>query len=177
MQDTQEMRVRFLGWEDPLEEDMATHSSMLACRVLDRGAWRAIVHGVTESRIRLKWLSSSNCSRNGGCGLRSHAYPHPLNSPPPPWPADLGPLQCTDWFCSHVSLTLHPCTAEGGNRQNRLHLESRTPSWARLWTLSSRPSVYGNNIPTGKPDPPTPRPPMEEPQGSYLDSLTPQRIH
>ena len=29
-----------------------------------------------------------------------------------------------------------PGTGEGGNRQNRLHLESRTPSWAGLWTLS-----------------------------------------
>ena len=35
----------------------------------------------------------------------------------------------------------------------RLHLESRTPSLARLWTLSYMPSIYGNNIPTGKPDP------------------------
>ena len=26
----QEMRVRSLGWEDPLEEGMATHSSILA---------------------------------------------------------------------------------------------------------------------------------------------------
>ena len=42
---------------------------------------------------------------------------------------------------------------EGGSKQNRLHLESRTPSWARLWTLSYMPSIYGNNIPTGKPDP------------------------
>ena len=42
---------------------------------------------------------------------------------------------------------------EGGNRQNRFHLESRTPSRARLWTLSSMPSTYGNNIPTGKPGP------------------------
>ena len=42
---------------------------------------------------------------------------------------------------------------EGGNRQNRLHLESRTPSWARLWTLSYMPSIYGNDIPTGKPGP------------------------
>ena len=25
-----EMRVRSLGWEDPLEEEMATHSSILA---------------------------------------------------------------------------------------------------------------------------------------------------
>ena len=29
---------------------------------------------------------------------------------------------------------------EGGTRQNRLHLESRTPSWVRLWTLSYMPS-------------------------------------
>ena len=31
--------VQFLGWEDPLEEGMATHSSVLAWRIhLDRGA-------------------------------------------------------------------------------------------------------------------------------------------
>ena len=30
MQETQEMWVRFLGQEDPLEEDIATHSSILA---------------------------------------------------------------------------------------------------------------------------------------------------
>ena len=36
-------------------------------------------------------------------------------------------------------------------KQNRLYLESRTPSWARLWTLSSMPSIYGNDKPTGKP--------------------------
>ena len=28
-----EMRVRSLGWEDPLEEGMATHSSILAWRI------------------------------------------------------------------------------------------------------------------------------------------------
>ena len=37
-----------LGWEDPLEEGMATHSTVLA---IDRGAWWATVHGVTESDI------------------------------------------------------------------------------------------------------------------------------
>ena len=42
--------VRSLGWEDPLEEGMATHSSILAWRIpMDRGAWRATVHGVAES--------------------------------------------------------------------------------------------------------------------------------
>ena len=42
---------------------------------------------------------------------------------------------------------------EGGNREKRLHLESRTPSWARLWTLSYMPCIFGNDIPTGKPGP------------------------
>ena len=45
-------------------------------------------------------------------------------------------------------------SCEGGNRQDRLHLENRTPSWAGLWTLSYMPSSYGNDIATGKPDPP-----------------------
>ena len=43
----QETWIRSLGWEDPLEEGMAIHSSILACRIpLDRGAWWATVHGV-----------------------------------------------------------------------------------------------------------------------------------
>ena len=29
----QEMRVQSLAWEDPLEEDMTTHSSILAWRI------------------------------------------------------------------------------------------------------------------------------------------------
>ena len=33
MQETQETQVQSLGWEDPLEEEMATHSSILAWRI------------------------------------------------------------------------------------------------------------------------------------------------
>ena len=48
MQESQETWVQSLGWEDPLEEGMATHSSILAWRILmDRGAWWATVHRVT----------------------------------------------------------------------------------------------------------------------------------
>ena len=36
----QETQVRSLGWEDPLEKEMTTHSSNLA--------WRATVHGVAK---------------------------------------------------------------------------------------------------------------------------------
>ena len=38
-----------LGWEDPLEEGMATHSSILVWRIsTDRGGWWATVHGVSR---------------------------------------------------------------------------------------------------------------------------------
>ena len=38
--------VRFLGWADPLEERMATHSGILAWKIsMDRRAWWATVHG------------------------------------------------------------------------------------------------------------------------------------
>ena len=33
MQETHETQVHFLGWEDPLEEGMATYSSILAWRI------------------------------------------------------------------------------------------------------------------------------------------------
>ena len=43
----QEICVPSLGWEDPLEEEMATHSSILALQnPMNRGAWWAPVHGV-----------------------------------------------------------------------------------------------------------------------------------
>ena len=44
--------VQSLGQEGTLEEDMATHSSILAWRIpVDREAWWATVHGVTKSQI------------------------------------------------------------------------------------------------------------------------------
>ena len=45
-------RVQLLGWEDPLEEGMTTHSSILAWRIpMEREAWRTTVHGVSKSQI------------------------------------------------------------------------------------------------------------------------------
>ena len=50
----QETWLQSLDWEDPLEEGMATHSSILAWRIpMDRGAWQATVCGVTESWTQL----------------------------------------------------------------------------------------------------------------------------
>ena len=52
MQETEETWVQSLGWEDPLEEGMATHSSILAWRIrMDSGgAWQATIHSVEKSQ-------------------------------------------------------------------------------------------------------------------------------
>ena len=60
--------VRSLGREDPLEEDMATHSCILARRIpMDRRAWRATVHRITESdtaeRLRTTQHNGDKCLR------------------------------------------------------------------------------------------------------------------
>ena len=48
----QETWGRSLGWEDLLEEGMATHSSILAGRIpTDRGAWWATVPGLLSQRV------------------------------------------------------------------------------------------------------------------------------
>ena len=47
----QETRVRSLGWEDPLEEEMAAHSSVLAWKILwTEEPGRGTVHGVTKNQ-------------------------------------------------------------------------------------------------------------------------------
>ena len=46
----QGMQVQHLDREDPLEEEMASHSSILARRSLQTGASKAVVHQVAESQ-------------------------------------------------------------------------------------------------------------------------------
>ena len=50
----QETRVQFLGLEDPMEKEMATHSRILAWRIpMDRAACWATVHGVEKNQTHL----------------------------------------------------------------------------------------------------------------------------
>ena len=44
----QETLVQFLGWEDPLDKGMATHSSILAWRIPGQRSLTATVHEVTR---------------------------------------------------------------------------------------------------------------------------------
>ena len=53
----QETWIQSLGREDPMEKDMATHSTVLAWKnPMDRRAWQAIVHEAAKS-----WIQLSTC--------------------------------------------------------------------------------------------------------------------
>ena len=56
MQETQGAQIQSLGGEDPLKEDMATHSSILAKKIPWTGIWWATVHrvhGVAKNHTQL----------------------------------------------------------------------------------------------------------------------------
>ena len=61
--------VQSLVWEDPLEEGMATHSSIFAFRIpMYTGAWWATVHGVTKSQKHTSiylFKIIQSCTNNG----------------------------------------------------------------------------------------------------------------
>ena len=55
MQESEETQIQSLGQENPLEEEMATHSSILAWRIpMDRGTQWPTVLRVAKSQTRLK---------------------------------------------------------------------------------------------------------------------------
>ena len=74
----QETWVQSLGQEDPLEEGMATHSSILAWTIpIGRGAWQATVHRVTKSQAWLKWLSMYSIRWPVLCSYQQCCHKHP----------------------------------------------------------------------------------------------------
>ena len=54
----QETRVQSLGWEDPLEEEIAMVSLSLLEDSMDREAWWVTVYGIAKS-----WTQLSTCTR------------------------------------------------------------------------------------------------------------------
>ena len=54
-----------LDWEDPLDEGMATKSSILAWRIsMDRGVWLATVHGVAELDTTERLITATRERKN-----------------------------------------------------------------------------------------------------------------
>ena len=63
----QEMRVQSLDWEDPLEEGMATHSSILAYKIswTERGAWQLQSRGSQRVKTQMgDWAHTRTLAEN-----------------------------------------------------------------------------------------------------------------
>ena len=59
----QEMQVQSMDWEDPLEKEMATYSSIIEWEIsMDRGPWQATVYGVTKESDMTEQLNNDNQS-------------------------------------------------------------------------------------------------------------------
>ena len=105
----QETWVRSLGWEDPLEKEMATHSSTLA--------WWATVHGITKSRTRLRdFTFTFTITTNALILTLSHRITTIISyldfllptSNPFTFPSTLSTLQSRVFFLKHSPVTSIP---------------------------------------------------------------------
>ena len=62
----QEMWAQSLDWEDPLEKGKTTHSPYSCLEnPMDRGAWKAAVHGVTKIWTRLNEHTHTQSHQRG----------------------------------------------------------------------------------------------------------------
>ena len=74
MQETQEIRARSLGWEDPLEKEMATHSSILAWRI----SWSEEPGGLQymgSQRVRCSWVTGHSTVQGTQADVWQHLQP------------------------------------------------------------------------------------------------------
>ena len=80
MQEMQETQVRSLDWEDPLEKEMATHSSVLAWKI----PWKRSLAGYSPwggKRIGHDFATKNNKQRKiGGSARQIEPLPQPLRS-------------------------------------------------------------------------------------------------
>ena len=61
------MWIQSLGREDPLDEGMATASSILAWKIpMCRGASRAVAYRVAKSWTQLRDVACTECTKNIG---------------------------------------------------------------------------------------------------------------
>ena len=78
------MRAQFLGQGDPLEKEMATHSSLLAYKnPMERGAWQVTGHGVAKSRIGLSDWARTHAENSRAVISAAEPWletPHPVSS-------------------------------------------------------------------------------------------------
>ena len=128
----EEPRVRFLGQEHPMEEEMAAHASILAWEIPWTGAWQAAAHGVPKSQTWLR-VSMHTCTCWGSRSTGNHTFCHrdlvesnQFSSYP----------MATSFFLKSVSCRLLSCFINAGKIRRGWQLdgdqgvsEPRHPGW------------------------------------------------
>ena len=136
-------RVRSLGWEDPLEREMVTHSCILAWRI----PWTEKPGGLWSTgsqRVRHDWATSLSFFLLWS-STRGHLVPLPFWGTLAPYPR-VGPGKSFWRFESLCptqvksiqteELVSHPLCQEDGQRLWLARFNSVTPSRLQLWQCS-----------------------------------------
>ena len=100
----QEMWVWSVDWKDPLEEEMATHSSILAREYpMNREIWRATGHGVTKSQtwLSIVMLVSQSCLTLCNAWTVAHQAPLYMEFSRQEYWSGLPFTYLGDWACIH----------------------------------------------------------------------------
>ena len=149
----QEMRVLSLGWEDPLEEEMATHSSILACRI----PWAGEPGGLQSMGSQRVGHDRATEHTRTRSGTRAHTTARgPRQVPPwtrklpawsPPWFALASCTTCRGicsvarWYSWQQELPHCLCTAGIGTKVGSSPDSAGMPT---IWDfLSHPPSTRG----------------------------------
>ena len=124
----QETWVWSLGWEDPLEEGMATSSSILVWRIpMDRGAWRATVYGVTKSHTWLLHLALYKHAQRFSSWNNMWLPYGPVVESLPSNAGDVGLIPGLGTKIPHAPEQLNPCAAtRAGIAMRSLHAAVKT---------------------------------------------------
>ena len=150
MQETQKLRVRSLCQEDPLEKEMATHSSILVEKI-SRTKEPGGLHGVRKSWTRLNPSTTWTCSQMQRCFTRGHCgMPKPQRSARATGrgrqlPFSPPPIQ----HCSAEETASAPPQSQRACSQDSLgmqaclefpHLAFGSPHWRWLGRISRHPA-------------------------------------
>ena len=132
--DKKETRVQALGGENPLEKDMATHSSILAWWIPRTEEPGKLVHRVTETRLKQLSMRTQPLWIPSLCFLASLEAPRPFNPVTVP-----GISQYSSWAPQSLSCCLcnpgpssEPQNLEAGKKKKKL--QKNEQGWTSLMT-------------------------------------------
>ena len=138
MQETQETQVRFLGWEDPLEEDMATLSSIVAWRIHGQRSLEGCSPCSHKESDTTEWLSvHAHTHRFRIIPLTVTQQQQIIKQLAPYWAVVLEKTLESPLHCKEIQ-PVHPKGDQSCVFIGRTDVEAETPIlWPLMWRADS----------------------------------------